>query len=103
MKRFAIALTALTVSASTIAIAPAAYAVTDFDQLRRENLDKDAVNFDELRRENLDKDAIAEVQLKAISFDELRRENLDKDAVNFDELRRENLDKDAVSLDELHR
>jgi hypothetical protein len=31
----------------------------DFDQLRRENLDKDAVDFDELRRENLDKDAIA--------------------------------------------
>ncbi|MEM0979613.1 MAG: hypothetical protein AAGH78_04985 [Cyanobacteria bacterium P01_H01_bin.58] len=28
----------------------------DFDQLRRENLDKDAVNTDELRRENLDKD-----------------------------------------------
>ncbi|MEM6424984.1 MAG: hypothetical protein AAGF66_14910 [Cyanobacteria bacterium P01_H01_bin.119] len=28
----------------------------DFDQLRRENLDKDAANFDELRRENLDKD-----------------------------------------------
>lgn len=28
----------------------------NFDQLRRENLDKDAVNFDELRRENLDKD-----------------------------------------------
>jgi hypothetical protein len=31
----------------------------DFDQLRRENLDKDAVDFDQLRRENLDKDAIA--------------------------------------------
>ncbi|MGF1459011.1 MAG: hypothetical protein ACFBSG_08285 [Leptolyngbyaceae cyanobacterium] len=31
----------------------------NFDQLRRENLDKDAVNFDELRRENLEKDAIA--------------------------------------------
>ena len=28
----------------------------DFDELRRENLDKDAVDFDQLRRENLDKD-----------------------------------------------
>ncbi|MEM9008788.1 MAG: hypothetical protein AAGE59_35420 [Cyanobacteria bacterium P01_F01_bin.86] len=28
----------------------------NFDQLRRENLDKDASNLDELRRENLDKD-----------------------------------------------
>lgn len=28
----------------------------DFDQLRRENLNKDASNLDELRRENLDKD-----------------------------------------------
>lgn len=26
----------------------------DFDQLRRENLDKDAVDFDQLRRENRD-------------------------------------------------
>lgn len=31
----------------------------NFDQLRRENLDKDAVDFDQLRRENLDKDAVA--------------------------------------------
>ena len=30
----------------------------DFDQLRRENLDKDAIDFDQLRRENLDKDAV---------------------------------------------
>lgn len=28
----------------------------NFDQLRRENLEKDAVNTDELRRENLEKD-----------------------------------------------
>lgn len=28
----------------------------NFDQLRRENLDKDASNLDEIRRENLDKD-----------------------------------------------
>ena len=32
----------------------------DFDQLRRENLDKDAVDFDQLRRENLDKDAVGQ-------------------------------------------
>lgn len=31
----------------------------DFDQLRRDNLDKDAVDFDQLRRDNLDKDAVA--------------------------------------------
>lgn len=47
-------------------------------------------NFDQLRRENLDKDAV--------DFDVLRRENLDKGAVDFDVLRRENLEKDAVSL-----
>ncbi|MGF1458791.1 MAG: hypothetical protein ACFBSG_07165 [Leptolyngbyaceae cyanobacterium] len=56
MKRLALALTALT--AVTIAIAPATYAAVDFDELRQENLDKDAVDFDELRRENLDKDAV---------------------------------------------
>lgn len=28
----------------------------NFDQLRRENLDKDASNLDEIRRQNLDKD-----------------------------------------------
>jgi uncharacterized DUF497 family protein len=66
---------------------PVAYAGVDFDQLRRENLEKDAVNFDELRQENRNK----------VDFDQLRRENLDKDAVDFDQLRRENLDKDAVS------
>ena len=32
----------------------------DFDQLRRENLNKDAVDFDQLRRDNLDKDAVAD-------------------------------------------
>ena len=60
-------------------------------------LDNDSVNFDDLRRENLDSDAVVELQVKGVDFDELRRENLDKDAVNFDELRRENLDKDAVA------
>jgi uncharacterized DUF497 family protein len=95
MKRIALALTALT--AVSIAVAPAAYAAPNFDELRQENLDKDAVDFDELRRENLDKDAVIDLQVKGIDFDELRRENLDKDAVDFDELRRENLDKDAVA------
>lgn len=60
-------------------------------------------NFDQLRRENLDKDAVAEMQLKAVDFDALRRENLDKDAVDFDQLRRENLDKDGVNFDQLRR
>ncbi|MGD1860457.1 MAG: hypothetical protein ACFB0E_10865 [Leptolyngbyaceae cyanobacterium] len=50
MKRFALALTALTISASAIAVAPTVQAAVDFDELRRENLDKDAVNFDELRQ-----------------------------------------------------
>ena len=77
MKRIALALTALT--AVTIAIAPASYAAPDFDELRQENLDKDAASFDQLGRENLDKDAVTEIQVKSISFDELRRENLDKD------------------------
>jgi uncharacterized DUF497 family protein len=84
MKPIAIALTALV---ATTAIAPMASAGVDFDQLRRENLEKDAVNFDELREENRNK----------VDFDQLRRENLDKDAVDFDQLRRENLDKDAIA------
>ena len=33
----------------------------DFDQLRRDNLDKDAVDFDQLRRDNLDKDAVVDL------------------------------------------
>ncbi|MBE7385905.1 MAG: hypothetical protein F6J95_031520 [Leptolyngbya sp. SIO1E4] len=109
MKRIAFALTALTVASIAVST-PVSHAAVDFDELRRENLDKDAVNFDELRRENLDKDAVETIQVKAIDFDELRRENLDEDAVDFDELRRENLDKDAVyevvaavDFDELRR
>ncbi|MGD1859707.1 MAG: hypothetical protein ACFB0E_07030 [Leptolyngbyaceae cyanobacterium] len=86
MKRIAFALTALT--AVSMAIAPASYAAVDFDELRRENLDKDAVNFDELRRENLDKDAVFEVAVKGVDFDALRRENLDKDAISEQEQRR---------------
>lgn len=49
MRHFALALTALTVA--TLAIAPAAYATDKFDELRRENLEKDAVDFDDVRRE----------------------------------------------------
>ncbi|NEQ48326.1 MAG: hypothetical protein F6K00_34260 [Leptolyngbya sp. SIOISBB] len=79
MKRIALAVTALTI-ASIAVTAPASHAAVDFDELRRENLDKDAVDFDELRRENLDKDAVYEV-VAAVDFDELRRENLDKDAI----------------------
>ena len=56
-------------------------------QLSDEQLEAVAggVNFDQLRRDNLDKDAV--------DFDQLRRENLEKDAVDFDQLRRENLDR----------
>lgn len=72
----------------TPAIAPSAYAV-DFDELRRENRDKDAV-YDELRRGH-------QSEVKAVDFDKLRRQNLEKDAVDFDELRRENRDKDALN------
>jgi hypothetical protein len=39
MKRFAIALTALTIA--SVAVAPTTYAAVNFDQLRQENLDKD--------------------------------------------------------------
>jgi hypothetical protein len=56
------------------AVLPSAAAAgnkVDFDQLRRENLDKDAVNIDELRQENLEKG-------NKVDFDQLRRENLDK-------------------------
>ena len=31
----------------------------DFDQLRRDNLDKGAVDFDQLRRDNLEKGAVS--------------------------------------------
>jgi hypothetical protein len=41
MKRIALALTALT--AVTITVAPTSYAAPNFDELRQENLDKDAV------------------------------------------------------------
>lgn len=46
----------------------------DLDQLRRENLNKDALESDELRRENLEKTD------GKVNFDQLRRENLDKAA-----------------------
>ena len=87
MKRFA--LTLLTTAIASTAIAPIAFAAPDFDQLRRENLDKDAVGIEQRRGH--------QEGLKFEKLDELRRENLDKDAVNIDQLRRENLEKDAVT------
>lgn len=87
MKRFSLTLAALTLA--TVVAAPATVHTTlDFDELRQENLDKDAVDFDQLRRENLDKDAALEV--KGVDFDQLRRENLDKDATITD-LRRDDI------------
>ncbi|ASC74170.1 hypothetical protein XM38_051450 [Halomicronema hongdechloris C2206] len=81
LKSQTIALSLLTVAALGVVAAPAAYAEkVDFDELREENLDKDAVNFDILRQRNLEKS-------EKVDFDELREENLDKDAVNFDILR----------------
>ncbi|MEL6382484.1 MAG: hypothetical protein AAFQ89_08420 [Cyanobacteria bacterium J06626_18] len=99
MKKIALSL-AMTAALAVCAATPSdAVEPNRFDQLRRENLDKDAVDFDALRRENLNKSAIA-AQVKGYSgdndFDQLRRENRDKNAVNFDALRRENLNKSAV-------
>ena len=131
MKRIALSL--LSVALVAGAIAPDTQAATlestptasRFDQLRRENLDKDPnsldelirrqtqggknVDFDQLRRENLDKDqnsldALIRRQTqggKSVDFDQLRRENLDKDHNNFDQLRRENLEKGQNNFDEL--
>lgn len=87
MKRFT--RSALTALVAATAVAPGAFAASDFDQLRRENLDKDVIDLYILRQENRD---------KSDKFDQLRRENLDKDAAHFDQLRRENLDKDAVAI-----
>jgi len=58
---------------------------TDFDELRQENLDKDASSLVELRQANREKSA---------KFDELRQENLDQDAINIGELRRDHRDPD---------
>ncbi|MEO0537958.1 MAG: hypothetical protein AAF215_29380 [Cyanobacteria bacterium P01_A01_bin.123] len=77
MKRLALSLVTIAIASATLA--PIANASPNFDQLRRENLDKDQNNFDELREENLDKEDN--------KFDRLRRENLDKDQNSFDELR----------------
>ena len=70
MKRFALSLLTLAVAS---AVVPAASAAPDFDQLRRENLEKNAISLDELREENRNKGA---------DFDELRRENLEKNAIS---------------------
>ena len=83
MQRFVIALLATAIAA--IASAPASFAAPNVDQLRRDNLDKNALSSEHL-------------QLKSVDLDELRRENLDKNAVDLDQLWRENLDKNAVAL-----
>ena len=105
MKR--IAFSVLSIAVSAVVISPvqaiAAEPSNRIDQLRRENLEKNAISvglkgidIDELRRENLDKEAI--------DIDKLRRENLEKDAINvglkgidIDELRRENFEKEVIS------
>ena len=62
MQRIALSLLAATLFAGAIAPGVQAVAlestpaVSRFDQLRRENLDKGQNNFDQLRRENLEKD-----------------------------------------------
>lgn len=73
MKRFALSLLTLAVAS---AVVPAASAAPDFDQLRRENLEKNAISLDELREENRNKSG------KYDHFDELRRENLEKNAIS---------------------
>ena len=85
MKRIALSLFSVAIVAGAIApVAQAAplesvTAVSRFDQLRRENLDKDQNNFDQLHSEQLGG--------KGVDFDQLRRDNLEKDQNNFDELR----------------
>lgn len=81
MKRTALSLMIATIA--SVALSPASFASPDFDQLRRENLDRDAISLDQLRDANRE---------KSDKLDQLRRENLDKDAVDFDRLRRENLE-----------
>ena len=132
MKRITLSLLSVALIAGAIApVAQAAAlestpAVSRFDQLRRENLDKDqnslnelrrrqtqgskGVDFDQLRRENLDKDQnnlndlhSQHLGVKGVDFDQLRRENLDKDQNSFDQLRRENLEKDQNNFNELHK
>ena len=99
MKR--IAFSVLSIAVSAVVISPvqaiAAEPSNRIDQLRRENLDKNAAPLESL-------------QIKGIGIDELRRENLDKEAIDIDKLRRENLEKNAISvglkgidIDELRR
>ena len=103
MKRIALSL--LTAAVSATAFAPMAFAAPDFNQLRRENLDKHATTIDEIRRENLEKsgkvdfDQLRQENLDKVDFGKLREENLDK--VDFGKLREENLDKGAVDFDQL--
>lgn len=86
MKR--IALSVLSIAVAAVVISPvqaiAAGPSNRIDQLRRENLDKDAIRPEPL-------------QVKGVDIDELRRENLDKEAIDIDKLRRENLEKEIIS------
>ncbi|NJL88108.1 MAG: hypothetical protein HC886_22490 [Leptolyngbyaceae cyanobacterium SM1_1_3] len=72
MKRIALTIFSLAISAAVISPAQAitAESASRLDELRAENLDKSTGKFDQLRRDNLDKDQN--------NFDELRVENLSK-------------------------
>jgi hypothetical protein len=85
MKRFAFSLLATAIAMATLS--PIAIAASNFDQMRRDNLDKDAVDFDQARRESLK---------ESTRLDDLRRDNLDKNAADFDQTRCENLDLDLT-------
>lgn len=80
MKRALFSSAAILIASAVVS--PVSQAV-DFDQLRRENLEKDQNNLGELQQPHL--------RVK-VDFDQLRRENLEKDQNNFDELRDQHLD-----------
>ncbi|ASC73008.1 hypothetical protein XM38_039700 [Halomicronema hongdechloris C2206] len=63
MKRLALPI--FTTTIASLVFSPVAFAAPDFDQLRRDNLDKDATTLDEIRRQNLDKSS-------KVDFDQLR-------------------------------
>ncbi|MEO0826135.1 MAG: hypothetical protein AAFY67_10810 [Cyanobacteria bacterium J06642_9] len=93
MKRIALSLLTAAIAAATIT--PIAYASPNFDQLRRDNLDKGQSNLETLQAEHLQKEET--------KLDRLRRENLDKDQNNLDIIRDENLTKEETKLDRLRR
>lgn len=73
MKRSTLATTTLTLLVAAIAPPALQADAVNFDQLRRENLERYSSKYEELRRGYQD-------GIKALNFDELRRENLDTDA-----------------------